>query len=63
VPFFRLVLELAATGSAIFGLLALAAETSLADDDALDLPARHVLSALLDDPKTPENTRVCRQLI
>jgi uncharacterized protein (UPF0147 family) len=38
-------------------LLALAAEASLADDDALDLLARHVLSALLDDPKTPENIR------
>ena len=38
-------------------LLALAAETSAVDDDALDLLGRHLLSALIVDPDTPEPLR------
>jgi hypothetical protein len=38
-------------------LLALAAETSPIDDEALDLLGRQLLSALLLDPETPEPVR------
>jgi hypothetical protein len=38
-------------------LLALAAETSAVDDEALDLLGRHVLSALIVDPEIPEFLR------
>jgi hypothetical protein len=38
-------------------ILALAEETSLADDEALDLLGRSLLSALIRDPETPQALR------
>ena len=38
-------------------LLAVATETSPIDDEALDLLGRHLLSALMLDPETPEPVR------
>lgn len=38
-------------------ILALAEDTSLADDEALDLLARSLLSALILDPQTPETLK------